>query len=62
MTDPTTLVPLLLTTAGLTVPTDEIADLVSVYPTLRAAADTLYSVPGLADTAPVLTFSPDRFA
>ena len=57
---PETIVPLLFDAAGLNVPDEELADFVAVYPALRAGADTLYAVPELAHTDPVLTFAPAK--
>jgi hypothetical protein len=60
MSDPAdVIVPLLLDAAGVAPPADEIAEFVEMYPAIRSGVDALYAVPGLADTAPVLTFSPD---
>jgi hypothetical protein len=56
--EPATLVPLLLSAAGLAPPSEEVAKLVGAFPAIRATVDSLYAVPGLADTAPVLAFSP----
>jgi hypothetical protein len=62
MTDPETIVPLLLAAAGLTLPADEVGEIAAAYPAVRAAADSLHSVTGLADTAPVLAFAPHQSA
>jgi hypothetical protein len=58
--EPESTVPLLFDAAGLTIPDDELADFVAVYPQLRAGADALYAVPDLAHVDPTLTFSPAK--
>jgi hypothetical protein len=60
MPEATTIVPLLFDAAGLTIPKDEVADFVAVYPQIRAGADSLYDVPDLAYVDPTLTFAPAK--
>jgi hypothetical protein len=55
--DPTTVVRSLLGAARLTVSADELAGFATMYPTLRAQADALYS-PAFEPEAPALHFDP----
>lgn len=52
MTDQTT-VEAMLAAAGLTPPTDEVAELVAAYPGMRASIELLYA-PEFADAEPLL--------
>lgn len=51
---------MLLATAGLEIPEDEVQAFVERYPRMRAALDALHAVPGAADLDPATVFSAVR--
>lgn len=51
-------VTVLLAAAGLTIPEEEKAELVEIYPEFRASLDALYAVPMSHEEEPQLVFSP----
>jgi hypothetical protein len=60
--DTTTTVTALLAAAGIAPDADEVEILIAGYPTRRASANLLYTVPGLAAASPALAFSLAAFA